>query len=77
LRVRGPMPGPPGAGGPEANSGSPPHALGSPCRHRGHPQLPGQRERARRALVRLRGQRKPVGRVRSLPPALYKEPLLG
>ncbi|XP_052581470.1 GDNF family receptor alpha-4 isoform X8 [Peromyscus californicus insignis] len=47
------------------------------CRHRSHPQLPGQRERARRALVRLRGQRKPVGRVRSLPQALYREPLLG
>ena len=46
-------------------------------RHRRHPQLRGQRKRARGALVRLRSQRKPARGVRSLPGALYKEPLLG
>lgn len=46
-------------------------------RHRGHPQLPEQRERACGALVRLRRQRKPAGGVRSFPGALYEEPLFG
>lgn len=48
-----------------------------PRRHRRHPQLLGQRERTRGALVPLRSQRKPAGGVRSFPGALYKEPLLG
>ena len=48
-----------------------------PRRHCSHPQLRGQRERARGALVQLWSQRKPAGGVRGFPAALYQEPLLG
>lgn len=48
-----------------------------PRRHRSHPELRGQRERARGALVRLRSQRKSAGGVRRLQGALHPEPLPG
>nr|BAC41129.1 unnamed protein product [Mus musculus] len=48
MRSRARLPRPlPGGGGPALSA-----RLRRPHRHRGHPQLPGQRERARCALVR-------------------------